>query len=175
MYAALARAVIDESDRGSVAAQIERMRRRHPRASRDELASRLIRSTALQCGAAGLAWSGPAAFFGSMPPGPDLAFQIAAVNRMVLGLAAIYRREGSGRERAAGIVTGLSAGLAADLLRRGVVTVLARSLPRRPGLRAAVGGLAGGALAYGTVMAVGTLALETLRRRGGFLRARRSG
>ena len=173
MYAALARAVLDESDRDSAAAQIERMRHRHPKASRDELASRLIRSTALQCGAAGLAWSGPAAFFGSMPPGPDLGFQIVALNRLILGLAALYRREGSGKERAAGIATGLSAGLAADLLRRGIVTVLARSLPRRPGIRAAAGGLAGGALAYGTAMAVGTLALEVFRRRSGFLQTRR--
>lgn len=175
MYAALARAVLDESGRASAAAQVERLRDRHPRASRDELASRLIRSTALQCGAAGLAWSGPAAFFGSMPPGPDLGFQIIALNRLVLGLAALYRRPGSPKERAAGVATGLAAGLAADLLRRGIVTVLSRAFPRRPGIRAVAGGLAGGALAYGTALAIGRLAREVFRGRSGLLGARRLG
>jgi len=173
MYAALARAVLDETDGAAVATQLERLRRRHPRASRDELAGRLIRSTALQCGAAGVAWSGPAAFFGSMPLGPDLGFQIAALNRLVLGLAALYRSEASGKNRAAGLGTSLGAGLAADALRRGIVAILSRSLPKRPGARALAGGLAGGLLAYGTAVAVGNLAREVLGRRGALLRRRR--
>jgi hypothetical protein len=160
MYAALARAVLDDTNRASAAVRVERLRKRHPRASRDELASRLIRTTAWQCASAGLAWSGPAAFFGSMPMGPDLGFQIVALNRLVLSLAAVYGADVSGRERVAAVGAGVGAGLAADALRRGIVALLSRSLPRRPGARAVVGGLAGAALAYGTATAVGRLARE---------------
>jgi hypothetical protein len=169
MYAALARAVWDGVDSDQAAAEIAKLRLRHPRASRDELARRLIRRTALQCGAAGLAWTGPAAFFGSMPAGPDLGFQVVALNRLILALAAIYRNPASGRDRAAGVGAGLAAGLAADLLRRGFVSLLRKSLPRRPGTRAVAGALAGGALAYGTALAVGNLARD-LFAGGGRLR-----
>jgi hypothetical protein len=160
MYAALARAVWNGVDSGQAAAEVEKLRHRHPRASRDELARRLIRRTALQCGVAGLAWTGPAAFFGAMPPGPDLGYQVVALNRLILALAAIYRSSASGRDRAAGAGAGLAAGLAADLLRRGFVSLLRKSLPRRPGTRALAGGLAGGALAYATALAVGNLARD---------------
>ncbi len=173
MYAALARAVLDETQGAAVAERVERLRRRHPRASRDELAGRLIRSAALQCGAAGLVWSGPAAFFGSMPLGPDLAFQVAVLNRLVLSLAAVYRRDASGRDRIAGIAAGVGAGLAADGLRRGVVALLSRALPKRPGARAVAGGLAGGALACATVIAIGSLARDSFAGRNAWIGRRR--
>ena len=169
MYAALARAVLDETQGAVVAERIERLKRRHPRASRDELASRLIRFAALQCGAAGLVWSGPAAFFGSMPLGPDLGFQVAALNRLILALAALYRSDAAGRDRVTGIATGVGAGLAADSLRRGVVVLLSRTRPKRPGARAVAGGLAGGALAYATAVAVGNLARNVFAARGSLL------
>ncbi|HEY2796784.1 MAG TPA: hypothetical protein VGK26_02740 [Thermoanaerobaculia bacterium] len=173
MYAALARAVLDETRGAAVAERIERLKRRHPRASRDELAARLIRSAALQCGAAGLVWSGPAAFFGSMPLGPDLGFQVAALNRLILALSAVYRSDASGRDRIAGVATGVGVGLAADSLRRGLVALLTRALPKRPGARAVAGGLAGGALAYATAIAVGKLARDYFATGGTLLGRRR--
>jgi hypothetical protein len=173
MYAALARAVLDEKHGAAVAERVERLKRRHPRASRDELAARLIRSAALQCGAAGLLWSGPAAFFGSMPLGPDLGFQVVALNRLILALAAVYRSDSSGKDRVAGIATGLGAGLAADALRRGIVALLSRMLPKRPGARAVAGGLAGATLAYAVTVAVGNLARDVFASRGSFLGRRR--
>ena len=101
MYAALARAVLDEAGAAARSApEVERLRTRHPRASRDELAERLIRRAALQCAAAGALLTGPAAFFGAMPFGADLAWQVVALNRLVLGLSARLRpdalRRGSG-------------------------------------------------------------------------------
>jgi len=173
MYAALARAVLDETQGAAVAERVERLKRRHPRASRDELASRLIRSAALRCGAAGLVWSGPAAFFGSMPLGPDLGFQVAVLNRLILSLAAVYRRDASARDRAAGIATGVGAGLAADALRRGIVALLSRALPKRPGARAVAGGIAGGALACATTFAIGNLARDTFSGRNAWVGRRR--
>ncbi len=169
MYAALARAMLDETQGAAVAERIERLKRRHPRASRDELATRLIRSAALQCAAAGLVWSGPAAFFGSMPLGPDLGFQVAVLNRMILALAAVYRSDTAGRDRVAGIAAGVAVGLAADSLRRGVVALLSRAVPKRPGARAVAGGLAGGALAYATAVAIGNLARNVFAARGSLL------
>jgi hypothetical protein len=174
MYAALARAVWDEADRGRAVAEVAKLRQRHPRASRDELARRLIRRTALQCGAAGFVWTGPAAFFGAMPAGPDLAFQVVALNRLILALAAIYRSSASGGDRAAGVGAGLGAGLAADLVRRGIVSLLRRSFPRRPGARALAGGLVGGALGLGTAVAVGSLARGVFAARGALRLGRRA-
>jgi hypothetical protein len=173
MYAALARAVLDEAKGAAVAERVERLKRRHPKASRDELANRLIRSAALQCGGAGLVWSGPAAFFGSMPLGPDLGFQVAVMNRLILSLAAVYRSDASGRDRVAGIATGVGAGLAADALRRGVVALLSRALPKRPGARAVAGGLAGGALACATAFAIGNLARDFFAGRNAWIGRRR--
>lgn len=173
MYAALARAVLDETHGAAVAERVERLKRRHPKASRDELASRLIRSAAMRCGAAGLVWSGPAAFFGSMPLGPDLGFQVAILNRLILSLAAVYRSDAPGRNRVAGIATGVGAGLAADALRRGVVALLSRALPKRPGARAVAGGLAGGALACATAFAIGNLARDFFAGQNAWIGRRR--
>ena len=82
MYTALARVVLDETDRERVAEEVRRLRERHPKASRDELAGRLIRKAALRCAAASGILTGPAAFFGAMPFGADLAYQAVALNRL---------------------------------------------------------------------------------------------
>ena len=166
MYAALARAVLAEADRGRAAADVERLRRRYPRASRDEISRRLVRRAALQCASAGALLTGPAAFFGSLPVGPGLAYQIIALNRLVLALAALYGRPADGKERVAGVATGAAAGLGSEALRLGLVQVLRRLLPRRLGVRTVVGALAGGALGFGAALAVGRFARESFRPRG---------
>ncbi|MGE5413637.1 MAG: hypothetical protein ACM3NW_05635 [Syntrophomonadaceae bacterium] len=171
MYAAFARAVLDESHRQRAGMEVERLRERYPRASRDELAAKVIRRAALQCAAAGALLAGPAAFFGAVPFGADLAAQAVWLNRMVLALAAIYR-EDDARSRAGGVVGGLVAGLAAELARQGLVRALGGTMPRRPGLRTAVGALAGGALGYSAALAVGRLAQEAFGGRRRFGRRR---
>jgi hypothetical protein len=166
MYAALARAVLDRGDRERADAEAARLRRRHPRASRGELADRVIRSTAMRCAAASLLWTGPAAFFGAMPEGPDLAYQIVVLNRLIHTLAAISKSDSRGEDRVFGVAAGLGAGLAADFLRRGIVDLLRRSLPRRPAVRALAGGVAGAALSFGTALAVGILARDVFAAGG---------
>src|SRR5262245_37855549 len=170
MYAALARAVLDDTHRVKAGEDLERLRRRYPRASKDELARRAIRRAALQCAAAGGVMAGPAAFFGALPFGADLAYQAVALNRMVLVLAALYGADSARRGRAAGALGGLGAGLGSELLRQGLVRVLRRALPGRPGLRAAVGALAGGALGYGAALAVGRFARDAFASRRLFAR-----
>jgi hypothetical protein len=163
MYAALARAVLDEADVDRAASEVERLRRRHPRASKDELAARLIRRAAVQCASAGALLTGPAAFFGSMPFGADLAWQVVALNRLVLALAAVYGRAPSARERTAGVAAAAGAGIGSEVLRQGLVRLLKRVAPRRSAARTALGALAGGALAYGAAAAIGGLARGAFR------------
>lgn len=165
MYTTLARAVLDEANRDRVAAEVKRLKARYPRASRDELAGRLIRRAALQCAAASALMTGPAAFFGAMPFGADLAYQTAALNRLVLALAALYGHPPSASDRAAGVAAGLAAGLGSQLLRQAVVRLLRRALPRRPGTRTAAGALVGAALGYGAAHAIGHFARDVFRGR----------
>ncbi len=166
MYAALARAVLDEAVARRAASDIERLRRRHPRASKDELAERLIRRAALQCASAGALLTGPAAFFGAMPFGADLAWQVVALNRLVLGLAALYGRRPSARDRAAGVAAAAGAGIGSEVIRQGLVRVLRRAAPRGSAARTALGALAGGALGYGAALAIGRYAKQAFAAGG---------
>lgn len=163
MYAVLARAVLDPTQQARAASQLERLRRRHPRASRDELADRLIRRAALQCASGGVLMAGPAAFFGAMPFGADLAWQVVVLNRLVLSLAALYRRRASGQRRVSGVAAGAGAAVSSELLRQGLIRVLRRVLPRRPGARAAAGALAGGLIGYAVATAIGRFARDSFR------------
>ena len=167
MYAALARAVLDGAHRDRAAADVEKLRRVHPRASRDELSRRLIRRAALRCALAGAVWTGPGAFFGALPFGADLAYQILALNRLVLALSALYSGEPSIRDRTAGVGSGLAAGVGAEVLRQGIVRLLREALGRRPGARAVAGALAGGAVGYATAMAIGNLSRDVFSGRFG--------
>lgn len=166
MYAAIARAVLDETTTERAATEVERLRRRHPKASRDELAERVVRRAALQCGAAAALLTGPAAFFGSMPFGADLAWQVVVLNRMVLSLAAVYGRPLSAGERAAGVAAAAGAGVGSGVLRQGLIRVLRQAAPRRPGTRTVAGAIAGAALGYGAALAVGRFAREQFRGGG---------
>ena len=163
MYAALARAVLDESGAGRAQQDVARLRRRHPRASRDEIARLLIRRTALQCAGAGALLTGPAAFFGAMPFGADMAWQVVALNRLVLSMAALYGRTPEGRDRVVGTAAAAGAGLASEVVRQGLVRLLRRMAPRRGAARTALGALAGGALGYFAAVAIGGWAREEFR------------
>jgi len=168
VYAALAKAILDDANRERAGRDLDRLRERHPRASRDELAARVIRRGALQCAAAGGLLAGPAAFFGAMPFGADLAYQAVVLNRMVLALARLYGADGSTPARLTGAVGGLAAGLGSELFRQALVRTLRSALPRRPGFRAAAGAIAGGVLGYAAGIAVGRFARNTFAERRRF-------
>jgi hypothetical protein len=173
VYTALARAILDDANRLRAGRDVERLRERHPRASRDELAARVMRRAALQCAAAGGLLAGPAAFFGALPFGAGLAYQAVALNRLVLSLAALYGDEAGGRSRATGVVAGFSAGLGSELVTQALVRVLRGAMPRRPGLRTVAGGLAGGAMGYAAAVAVGGFARDLFAERRLFARLTR--
>jgi hypothetical protein len=111
--------------------------------------------------------AGPAAFFGAMPFGADLAYQAVVLNRMVLALARLYGADGS-TPRLTGAVGGVAAGLGSELFRQALVRTLRSALPRRPGFRTAVGAIAGGVMGYAAGIAVGRLARDTFGERRRF-------
>ena len=57
------------------------------------------------------------------------------------------------------------AGVASELLRQGIVHLLRRAFPRRPGVRTVAGALVGGALGYGAAVAIGRFAQDVFRGR----------
>ena len=163
MYAALARAVLDDTGRNRAAFRVERLRRLHPRESTERLAARVIRRAAMECGSGGALMTGTAAFFGAKPFGAGLTWQLLALNRLVLALGVLYRDDASGQGRMKGMAAGVAAGLSAEILRQALVPLLGRVLPRRSGARSVAGALAGAALGYGAALAVGRVTQDALR------------
>src|SRR4051812_24139569 len=158
MYAALAKAILDGNELGRAATRVERIRRRHPKASRDEIADRLIRRTALECAAAGALLTGPAAFFGAIPFGADLVYQAAALNRLILALAEVYGAPSEIGDRAAAGAAGAAAALSAGVLRQGLVRLVRELARGRSSARGVAGTLTGAAIGYGAALAVGRFA-----------------
>jgi hypothetical protein len=165
MYGALAKAILNGAEPGRASGRIERLRRRYPRASRAEIAERLIRRTALECAGAGALLTGPAAFFGAAPFGADLVYQAAALNRLILALSELYGADSATPAgRASAGAAGAAAAVSAEMLRQGLVRLLRQVVPRRASARGFAGAFAGAAIGYGAALAVGRFAGEQLRR-----------
>lgn len=167
MYAHLAKAVLTNADEADVARRVERLRERHPGLSRDELAEKLIRKTAVRCAAVGAATGAPAAWLGAAPVVADLPFQALALARLALGVAVIYRRRPDLEERGLGAAGSLVLSVGAGSLRAGALKLLRRAFKRRRSSAVApiLGALAGGAVAYGAVLSFGRAARDHYRGR----------
>lgn len=168
MYASLAQAVLTGADETAAARRVERLRQRHPGLSRDGLADRLIRQTAWRCAAVGALTGAPAAWLGAAPVAADLPFQVLALARLALGIAAIYRRRPDLGERGLGAAGSPALSAGAGAVRAGAVRLARRALGRRRFSSAApvVGALVGAGLAYGAVVAFGRAARDHYRGRG---------
>jgi hypothetical protein len=171
MYASLAEAVLTNADEARVARQVERLRERHPGLSRDELADKLISWTAWRCAAVGALTGAPAAWLGAAPLAADLPFHVLALARLALGIAVIYHRRPDLPERGLGVVGSLALAAGAGSLRAGAVRLVRQTLKRSRSRAAApvLGGLAGGAVAYGAVLVFGRAAREHYRGRRSWL------
>jgi hypothetical protein len=171
MYASLAQAVLTNADEAEVARGVERLRERHPKMSRDELAEKLIRRTAWRCAAVGALTGAPAAWLGAAPLAADLPFHVVSLTRLALGIAVIYGQRPDLGERGLGAAAGLALAASAGSLRAGAVKLVRQSLKRRRSSAAApvFGALAGGALAYGAVLAFSRAARDHYRGRRGWL------
>jgi hypothetical protein len=170
MYGSLAAAVLTSADEAAAVRQVERLREKHPGLSRDELAERLVRQTAWRCGAMGALTGAPAAWLGAAPVAADLPFQVLALARLALGIAAIYRRRPDLSERGLGIGAGLALSAGTGVLRAGALKLARQALGKRRSSGAApiVGALIGGGLAYGAVVALGRAARDHYRGRSRF-------
>jgi hypothetical protein len=139
VYEALAGAALSAEDPERVVESVARLRRRHPKLSREDLAGKLTARAALACAAVG-AVAGP------------VSFQALALDRLFLSIARVSGRPASPLERAAGAVASLLVAGAAEGLRRQAVRAT-RRLPERPSTvlpalaGALVGAVVGGAAA----------------------------
>ena len=165
MDVSLAQAVLAGADEAAVLRGVERLRERHPGLSRDELAVRLIRRAARRCAAVGAMTGAPAAWLNAAAVRADLPFQTLELARLALSLAAVYRRGVDLSERGLCAAASLAVAAAAGAVRAGAVRLAHTTLARRRSSAAAavLGGLAGGALAYGAAMAFGRAAREHFR------------
>ena len=167
MYGSLAQSVLTAADEAEAISRVERLRQRHPGLSRDELAERLIRQTAWRCAAVGALTGAPAAWLGAAAVAADLPFQVMALARLALGIAAIYRRRPDLAERGLGAAAGLTLSAGTGALRAGAMKLARQALGKRrsSGAAPALGALIGGGLAYGAVVAFGLAARDHYRRR----------
>jgi hypothetical protein len=146
MYEALTAAALSPEDPEHVVETVSRVRRDHPRLSREELACKLTSRAALTCAVVGAT-------------GGYTAFQALAFDRMLLAIARVSGRPASSVERAAAAAASVLTAGAAEGARRQLLRA-SRRLPdhRSPLLPAIAGVFAGGAIAYGAAQLLGLAA-----------------
>jgi len=165
MYVALARTVWTDHEKDTVAEEVRRFRLRHPGLSNDKLVEKLIQKTALRCAAVGAIASAPPAFLSFLPLAADYAYQVLALNRLVLTIARIYGIPTTREQRGASVAASLALGGGTEFLRRSAVSMIQRALRRRAASRLIpfFGAVVGGAFNYTSILAVGKQAQEYYR------------
>ena len=143
MYEALTVAALSPEDPEHVVETVSRVRRRHPRLSREDLASRLTARAALTCGTVGAA-------------GGHVAFQALLLDRLLLSIARVSGRPASPVERAgAAAASVLGAGILEGVRRQALRATRRLPADRSPLLPALAGVVAGGVLAWGAAHLAG--------------------
>lgn len=165
MYVALARTIWTDVDKDKISEDVRKFRRRHGGLSDDELVNKLIQQTAFRCGAVGAVASAPPGFLAMVPLAADFAYQVLALNRLVLTIARIYRRPTTRSQRGGAVAVSFAAGGGAEFLRRAAVKAAQRTLRRRALSRMIpfVGALVGSVMSYGAVVVIGRQAQEYYR------------
>ena len=141
MYEALAGAALSAEDPETVVETVARLRRLHPKLSREDLARRLTARTALTCAAVG-AVAGP------------VPFQALALDRLFLSIARVSGRPASPLERVAGAVASLLVAGGAEGVRRQALRATRRLPERRSALVPALAGALAGAAIGGAAAAL---------------------
>jgi hypothetical protein len=176
MYLGLARSIWTDIDRAAVDKEVRRFRTKHHGLSNDELVEKLVRTTAMRCGAVGAVASAPPGFLAVLPLAADFSYQVLALNRLVLTIARIYGKQTTREQRGATVAASLALGGGAEFLRRGIVKAVTRGMRKQAlsRLMPIAGAVIGGALSYTSVMTVGRQAQEYYRRRSIVSRVRRA-
>src|SRR6266545_1900297 len=118
MYESLAASALSPEDPERVVETVSRLRRNHPKLSREELARKLTARTALACAAVGAV-------------GANTAFQALALDRLLLSIARVSGRPASSLERAGAAAASLLAAGIVEGARRQTLRAT-RRLPERP-------------------------------------------
>jgi len=159
MYEALAKAALAAEDPERVIETARRMRERHPKLSREEVARRLASRAALSCAAVGFFASVPAALVPGFPAAPDVTHQARCLHRLALAVARVSGRPASALERLAAAGASVLVAGAVQAARRQAVRA-SRRLPvkRAPLLPVLAAAAAGAAASYAGARLAGFLA-----------------
>ncbi|MGZ4778039.1 MAG: EcsC family protein [Thermoanaerobaculia bacterium] len=170
------RAMFEEIDMEKIRHDIEEMRSASEDYQPKEHARTLTRRTALRCAAAGAVTGLPSGLFAIGTMGADLAYLVYQQFRLIVGIAAIYGHQPSGREQFTEALSCLAYSSGVGLGKQGLATVLESAtieggiVADRIGMRFArerltkfvpfVGAVSGGVLNYAAVRAVGRAAVR---------------
>jgi hypothetical protein len=170
------RSLFEEIDTDKIRRDIDSLKSTAPDFEPSEQANALVRRTAIRCAAAGAITGLPSGLLAIGSLGADLAYLIFQQFRLIVGIAAIYGREPSHRERFSEAMSCLAYASGVGIGKQGIATVL-ESASAESGLIAEkigtrfmrerlakvipfVGALSGGALNFMSVRAVGRAAIR---------------
>ena len=172
------RSLFEEIDTGKIKRDVELMRSSssEPFFDAADQARTLARRTAIRCAAAGAMTGLPSGLLAIGALGADLAYLVLQQFRLIVGIAAIYGHEPSGRERFAEALSCLAYSSGVGIGKQGIATVLESAVieggvvAEKIGARFArerlmkmvpfVGAISGGVLNYASVHAVSRAAIR---------------
>ena len=176
-YYDLLQKLFKEIDQESIHADIEELRREKPEMSREQLAAHLTKRASMKVAGVGAAAGIPGGALGVLAMAPDIFNLVVQQSRLVLSIAFLYDRKPDIHERFREVlaVLALSAGASASsrgarvLIAKGLERAAAGKLARRifgralarklPSAAPLLGTVAGGAINYFSMRAVGRAAV----------------
>jgi len=170
------RALFEEIDADKIRREVLELKEKAPDYEKARHARTLARRTALRCAAAGAVTGLPSGLLALGTLGADLAYLMYQQFRLILGIAAVYGHEPSGRERFAEALSCLAYSSGVGIGKQGVATLLESAtveggvVAEKIGTRIArdrlakfipfVGAISGGVLNYAAVRAVARAAIR---------------
>src|SRR5947207_798825 len=172
----LFRSLFEEIDTDKLRREVETLKHAAPEFEPAQHARTLARRTAIRCAAAGAVTGLPSGLLAIGTLGADLAYLMYQQFRLILGIAAVYGHEPSGRERFAEALSCLAYSSGVGIGKQGVATLLESAtvegglVAEKIGARVIrerlakvvpfVGAISGGVLNYAAVRAVARAAIR---------------
>jgi hypothetical protein len=161
------RALFEEIDTAKIRDEVSRLKATTPDFEPARQARTLARRTAIRCAAAGAVTGLPSGVVAMGILGADLAYLVYQSFRLILGIAAVYGHEPSGRERFAEAMSCFAYASGVGIGKQGIATVLGERFVRERAAKMVpfVGVVSGGALNYMSVHAVARVAMHYYEQR----------